>query len=143
VNKNKFAKSMAVAGALVLLSVTPELGRAQSARNNTVQASKPASSRAQSEKDALADVFAGLSYTDEQKAAIDKIRQETKLRRDVVLKDDKLAAEQKDAMLVGYSRMEAGFIYKVLSPEQQRLVRERIRARRVAEQAQKKQLPSG
>jgi Spy/CpxP family protein refolding chaperone len=140
-NKNKFAKSIALAGVVVLLSATP--GRAQSAAHNTLQTSKPASSRAQSDKDAQADVFAGLSYTDEQKAAIDKIHQETDLRRDAVRKDDKLAAEQKDAMLVGYSRMEFGFIYKVLSPEQQRVVRERIRARRVVEQGQKKQLPSG
>jgi hypothetical protein len=143
-NKNKLAKSIAVVGALVLLSVTPELGRAQSAPHHTVQASRPgASARAQSNTDALADVFAGLSYTDEQKAAIDKIRQETDSRKAAVLKDDKLATEQKDAMVAGYSHMEFGFMYKVLSPDQQRLVREKIRARRAAEQAQKKQLPSG
>ena len=139
--RNRFPKSIALAGVVVLLSATPS--RAQSAPHHSVQASRPASSRAQSDKDAQADVFAGLSYTDEQKAAIDKIRQETDLRRDAVRKDNTMAAEQKDAMLVGYSRMEFSFIYKVLSPEQQRLVRERIRARRVAEQAQKKQLPSG
>jgi hypothetical protein len=82
-----------------------------------------------------------LSYTDEQKAQIDTIRQDTKSRKEVVAKDDKLTADQKDAMLLGYTRMEYGRIYKVLSPEQQRQVRQRIRARRTADQAAQKKQP--
>jgi hypothetical protein len=100
-----------------------------------------ASGGAQAKRDTLPpDDFAGLTYTDEQKAEIDKIRLDTKSRKAVVAKDEKLTADQKDAMLLGYTRMEYGRIYKVLSPEQQRQVRQRIRARRTADQtAQKKQ----
>src|SRR5215469_17794696 len=127
-NKNRFAKSVSLALVLFLANVMPELNPEQTSPPSTVQASKPtSSSRAQSERDSRSDVFAGLSYTEEQKAAIDKIHQETASRTDVVLKDNKLAADQKDAMLVGYSRMEFAFMYKVLTPEQQRQVRERIR----------------
>ena len=85
--------------------------------------------------------FAGLIYTDEQKAEIDKILKTTEANKDVVLKDGKLNADQKDALLVGYSRMEYGSVYKVLSPEQQRLVRQRILARRSADQAAQKRQP--
>jgi Spy/CpxP family protein refolding chaperone len=61
----------------------------------------------------------------------------------VVARDQKLTADQKDAMLLGYTRMESGRIYKVLTPEQRKEVNQRIRARRAAEQAtQQKQPPA-
>jgi Spy/CpxP family protein refolding chaperone len=44
-------------------------------------------------------------------------------------------------MLEGYVRMERGQVFNLLTPEQQKEVRERIRARRVAEQESKKQSP--
>ena len=85
------------------------------------------------------DDFAGLKYTDEQKAKIDQIHQDMKSRMDAVVKDGKLTAEQRDAMLAGYGRMERSQVYKVLTSEQQKEVLKRIRARRVAEQEEKKQ----
>jgi len=89
----------------------------------------------------LEDDFAALNYTDEQKVEIEKIRQDTKLHRDAVEKDDKLTADQKDAMLVGYNRLEYGMIYKVLTPQQKKQVREKIHARRVADQSAPKKTP--
>jgi|ERR1700719_2206848 len=142
-NKNRFAKPAAVAAGLIFVWAAPGLTCAQSAPPRPVQTSTLSSTGAQANKDSFpADDFAGLSYTDEQKAEIDKIRLDTKSRKAVVAKDEKLTSDQKDAMLLGYTRMEYGRIYKVLSPEQQRQVRQRVRARRTADQAaQKKQQP--
>lgn len=76
------------------------------------------------------DDFAGLHYTDDQKAQIRKIREDFKARMDAVAKSDKLSPEQKGAMLQGYAHMERGEVYKVLSPDQQMEVRKRTLARR-------------
>ena len=38
-------------------------------------------------------------------------------------------------MLLGYTRMEYGEMFKVLTPEQQKQVRQKIHARRAADQA--------
>jgi Spy/CpxP family protein refolding chaperone len=142
-NNNRFAKTVAVAAGLIFLWVAPGLTRAQSASPRSVQISKVAPTGAQANRDSLPpDDFAGLSYTDEQKAEIEKIRLDTKSRKAVAAKDEKLTADQKDAMLLGYTRMEYGRIYKVLSPEQQRQVRQRIHARRAADEAAKKKQPS-
>jgi hypothetical protein len=141
-NKHRFAKPVAIAAGLIFLWAAPGLTRAQSASPRPVQTSKVASAGAQAKRDVLPpDDFAGLTYTDEQKAEIDKIRLDTKSRKAVVAKDEKLTADQKDAMLLGYTRIEYGRIYKVLSPEQQRQVRQRIRARRTADQAAQKKQP--
>lgn len=100
-------------------------------------------SAAQPQRGTLEDDFAGMSFTDDQQQQINKIRQETAARRDVVSKDTKLTADQKDAMIVGYSRMEYVAIFKVLTPEQQKQVRMKISARHAADQvARKKQSPS-
>ena len=59
-----------------------------------------------------------------------------------VVKDEKLSEDQKDAMLDGFRRMERGQVFKLLTPEQQKEVRERVRARRAAEQEEKKKRQS-
>jgi GH24 family phage-related lysozyme (muramidase) len=82
------------------------------------------------------DDFAGFQYTDEQQARIDQIHQDVKSRRDAVVKDEKLTAEQRDAMLAGYQRMERSQVYKVLNSQQRKEVLRRIRARQAAEQAE-------
>jgi len=69
-----------------------------------------------------------LTLTADQKAKIDEIHQKTKSRLDAVVKDEKLDADQKGAMLVGYRRLENGQIFNLLTPEQRIVVRERIRA---------------
>jgi len=144
-NKNPFATPVALAAGLILLCAAPGLIGAQAASPSPAQAPNMAAQAPQAKKDSPPpDDFAGLTYTDEQKAEIEKIRQDTLKRKEAVAKDEKLSADQKDAMVLGYTRLEYGGIYKVLTLDQQRLVRQRIRARRAADEAaRKKQPPSG
>ena len=88
------------------------------------------------------DYFAGLKFTDDQQPKIDEVRRNMKLRTDAVANDPKLDAEQKGAMLAGLRRMENGQIFKLLSPEQQKEVREKIRAQRAGPQGAKEEQPS-
>jgi len=137
--KNRLAKPVAVAAGFIFLLTAPGMARTQSAPPGAFQTPTAVSPGAQ---DYPADDFAGLSFTDEQKAEIDKIRKDSASRKEVVAKDEKLTSDQKDAMILGYARLEYGSIFKVLSPEQQRQVRQKIRARKAAEQAtQSKQPP--
>jgi Spy/CpxP family protein refolding chaperone len=139
-NKNRFARPAAVAAGFVFMWAAPGLTRAQS-RPPGPQTPNVASPGAQPQTNSL-EVFGGLHYTDDQKKEIDQIHRETKSSRDVVEKTETLTADQKDAMLAGYDRLEYGRIYRVLTPEQRRQVSQRIRARRAAEQvAPKNQSP--
>ena len=79
-----------------------------------------------------AEYFEGLDYTPEQKAQIDKIQHDAEMRKAVVVKDQKLDQDQKDAMLAGFTKLEYGAIFKVLTPEQQRQVREKVKAHQAA-----------
>lgn len=135
--KTRIAISM-VAAQFMILTATPGLIRAQSPGPQVAQ---PSASTTQ--MDPYAESFAGLTYTDEQKEAISKIRQDIESRKAVVKKTDKLTPDQKDAMLTGYARMEYSQIYdKVLTPAQKKLVSTRIHASRAAAKAeQKKQAP--
>jgi len=72
------------------------------------------------------DFFAGLSLSDDQKAKIDRIKEETKSHIEVVKKDEKLGPDVKDAMVTGYYRIENSKILAVLTPDQQREVRKRL-----------------
>lgn len=132
--KTLIAKSLAVVGPLVILMAAQGLDRTQSPESREAQ---PAVS-SQPQGDPYAESFQGLTYTNAQKEAISKIRQDTDSRKALVLKSDKLDADQKNAMLTGYTRMEYESIYKVLTPEQKKLVSARIRARRAADQASQK-----
>ena len=135
---NRLAKPVAVATGFILLCAASGMARVQSATPSPMQTPKVASQESQAKKDAApADDFAGLNYTDEQKAEIEKIHQTTRTNKEAVAKDSKLTPEQKDAMLTGYTRMEYGQIYRVLSTEQKREVQRRIRARRAADHAER------
>jgi murein tripeptide amidase MpaA len=142
-NKNRFAKRLAVATGFFFLFAAPGLTRAQSNTPGPVQTPRRASPAARPTSDAgPVDDFAGLKYTDDQQAKIDQIHQNIKSRMDAVVKDERLNADQKAAMLQGLQRMERGDIYKVLTTDQQATVRKGLLARRAAEQGQKqKQLP--
>jgi Spy/CpxP family protein refolding chaperone len=114
-----------------------------------VQAQGPApqsakgSGTADSQHDIYAQAFAGLTYADEQKESISKIRQDIESRKAAVRKDDKLADDVKDNMLSGYMRIEYSLIYKELTPEQKKQVSSRMHALRAAEQAaQKRRVPA-
>ena len=60
-------------------------------------------------------------------------------RKDVVIKSEKLNADQKGAMIAGLGRMERGEIAKLLTPEQQREVLKKARAVQAGAQEEKKQ----
>ena len=141
-SRNRIAEPVVVAVGLMLLIAAPGWANTQNAQSvaaNAPSAALPGQSKVTA---TLEDDFAGLNYTDEQKAAIDRIHRDSATHKAVVAKDADLTPDQKDAMLVGYTRMEYGMIFRVLTPEQQREVRKKIQTRKVAQQtARAKQLP--
>ena len=143
-NKNRFAKRVAVAAGFLFLCAAPGLTRAQSSPPSPAPTSRKTLPAARPKKDTRpTDDFAGLQYTDDQKARIDQIHQDMKSRMDAVPKDEKLTAEQRDAMLAGYQRMERSQVFKVQTTQQRKEVLRRARARRAPEQEeQKKQFPT-
>jgi murein tripeptide amidase MpaA len=142
-NKNRFTKRLAVAAGLFFLCAAPGLTRAQSSPPGSAQTRRKASPAARPTSDTgPVDDFAGLKYTDDQQAKIDQIHQNIKVRIDAVVKDDKLNADQKAAMVQGLQRMERSEVYKALTTEQQATVRKVMLARRAADQADRqKQSP--
>jgi hypothetical protein len=76
-----------------------------------------------------------LTFTPEQQAKIRRIHQDFKSRREAVVQDDKLSADQKQAMMEGFHRLENGEVFKVLTPDQQKQIRESAAARRTADKA--------
>lgn len=121
---NAIAKSLAIAAQIAILLSSAGLTRAQSATPQIVQ---PSASQG-SQPDPYAAAFAGLTYSDAQKEAIRKIREDIASRKAVVRKSDKLTDDQKNAMLTGYTRMEYSLIYKELTPEQKKKVSLRMHA---------------
>jgi len=137
--KNRFRRSFVAAAGFTVLGAV--LIRAQSGSHGPVASDTLTSSEADSRRDFLsADDFALLTYSSEQKATIDKIHQDIKARMRAVARDERLNADQKDAMLQGYTRIEYRRVYAVLTPEQQMQIRNSVRARREADQAAKKKL---
>jgi hypothetical protein len=139
----RFAKRLGVAVGFVLLCAAEGLAGVQGSQPRRVQRPPNTSRTVQPRKEISPDDdFAGLKFTGEQQAKIDKIHQDIESRMDVVQKTDKLRPEQKNGMLEGYRRIERAQIFEVLTPEQQTEVRKRARARRAATlEEQKKKSP--
>jgi Spy/CpxP family protein refolding chaperone len=143
-NQRRLAKPVFFAAGLFFLFTVPALTRAQSSPPPPTAIPHKTSPTARAKKAPVAtDIFAGLQYTEDQKAKISKIHQDMKSRMDAVVEDDKLSPEQKDAFLQGFERMERGEVYKVLTPEQKMEVRKRLQALRQEAQKdlEKKKLP--
>ena len=142
-NKNPLTNRLPVA-ALFLLCAVPGLVRGQGASAPATLAVPHTTPTGAQPRKALspADDFAGLEYTDEQKAKIDAIQKDVKSRADIVIKDKILTQDQKEAMLAGYQRTERSEIYRMLTPEQQAEVRKKIAARRTAEKEARLNRPS-
>jgi Spy/CpxP family protein refolding chaperone len=135
-NKGRFAKPVAVAAGLFFLATVPALTRGQSSPTPPAEIPQTTSPPPRATKaQRPTDIFAGLQYTEDQKAKIEKIRQDMNSRRDAVIKDTKLNPDQKDAFFQGFDRMERREIYEVLTPEQKTEVGKRMAAER--QQAQK------
>jgi len=134
--KYRFAKSATAVAGWIILLVTSGLANTPNTPNtpsNAAQSRKPARSVAQAKAEPVpANDFDGLDYTEEQKAEMSKIHREIEANKAAVVKDDKLNEDQKNAMLVGYTRMEYGRTYQVLTPAQQKTVRQRMNARKAA-----------
>ena len=138
-SKNRIAKRVAVAAGFLFLCAPPGLTRAQSSPPTPAPTPRKTLLAARPKKDTRpTDDFAGLNLTDHQKAQIDQVHQSMKTSRDAVVKDEKLTADQRNAMLEGYERMERGQVFELLTTEQRKEVRERIRARRAAEHVEQK-----
>jgi hypothetical protein len=87
------------------------------------------------------DDLAGLKYTDDQKSKIDQIHHDMKSKMDIVVKDEALNSDQKQAMLEGFARMERRQVLLVLTPDQLAEVRKKALARRAEEMKQRQQAP--
>ena len=151
-DRNRIAKGVALAVAFLFLGATPGLTRQQSAPSSSPpQSAAPAPVQTaphaatpgvRPKREATPeDDFAGLTYTDEQKAKIDKIRETAKMRADAIKRDEKLNPDQKQAMLDGYRRMEIREMFGVLTPEQQAEVRKKALARQAQQQKRQQQKP--
>jgi hypothetical protein len=115
------------------------LAQTHSALPVAVQSQSAARPGTQSKGDAYPlNDFAGLNYSDGQKAEMDKIHRDMESRKAMVAKDQTLTPDQKDAMLLGYTRMEYVQDYKVLLPDQQKLVRQRLLSRKASSQSGQK-----
>jgi Spy/CpxP family protein refolding chaperone len=133
-SKDAFVKTVVAAGGfLFFLCAAPKLALAQP---NQPGAAPPAPLKSalppRGKSAAAPDLLEGLTLTNDQKAKIDQIREETKSRLAAVANNKKLSPEAADAFLRGYQRMENGKILEVLTPEQQQEVRKRIAAFRAA-----------
>ena len=134
-NRNRVGKRVLVACGLLLLLVVPGLVGSQSNSSEAPATPHPASPAAAPKRDTRPiDDFAGLTFTDDQKAKIAEIRQNAKLRREAVVKNERLTQGQKDVTLERLQSLESSEIFKVLAPDQQAEVRKRIMARHAAEQ---------
>ena len=138
-SKFEFVKTVIAAGGFLFLCAAPELALGQSSQPSAAAPApmKPAS--APRGKSAPPDLLEGLTLSDDQKAKIGQIRQDTKSRLAALNSDKNLSPEAADAMRLGYQRLENGKILEVLTPEQQQQVRKRIAAWRAA--AEKPQYP--
>ena len=138
-NMNRFTRLVPIAIWMICVLASRRPAGAYRTPKAAMQAPDAASPASRAKPDRLpSDDFAGLDYTDDQKAEIAKIHQNAESRKALIAKDEKLSSEQRAAMLEGYARFEYASVYKVLTPEQRRQVNQRVRARRAAAQKEQK-----
>ena len=132
-SKLAFVKTVVAAGGLLFLCAAAELALGQSTQPGAAPPAPMNSVLAPRGKSAAPpDLLQGLTLADDQKAKIEKIREETKSHLAAVANDNKLSPEAADAMRRGYQRFENVKILEVLTPEQQQEVRKRVAALRAA-----------
>ena len=131
--KIAFVKTVVAAGGFLFLCAASELALGQSSQPGAAAPAPMKSASALRGKSAAPpDLLAGLTLTDDQKAKIDQIREETQSHLAAVATDKKLSPEAADAMRRGYQRFENGKILEVLTLEQQQEIHRRIAAWRAA-----------
>ena len=120
---------MLVVYGFLLLLVAPGLVGSQSNSSEAPATPHPALPGAPPKGEARSnDDFAGLTFTGDQKAKIAQIRQNAGLRREAVVKNEKLSQGQKEVTLEGLQRIENSEIFRLLTPDQQAEVRKRMMA---------------
>ncbi len=139
-NDNGLAKRRVIAAGFLFLCAATGLSRGQSSPTGAAPPSVKSSPALPRGNTSPPDFFAGLAFTDDQKAKIDQIHQDTKSRLEAVNQDQKLSPEAKEAMLGGYHRIENGKIFEVLTPDQQQEVRKRASAWRASARQRQSQL---
>jgi Spy/CpxP family protein refolding chaperone len=147
-NDNGLVKRRAIAAGFLFLCAATGLSSGQSSAPGAAVRPVTTSPALPGNDTSRPDFFAGLALTDDQAAKIDQIHKDTKSRQEAVERDQKMSADAKEAMLVGYRRLEDGKIFEVLTPAQQREVSKRVSAWRTAarqrqSQLQQSQLPEG
>jgi hypothetical protein len=143
-NMNRLVIRATAVAELFFLSAAPGLMGAQVTQPALVQPQRIASPAAPPMRDTrITEDFAGLKFTDDQKEKIGEVHQHMTMRKDAVIKSDKLNAEQKEAMVAGLGRMERGQIVKLLTPEQLKEVLKKVRSGHEATQEEetKRSLP--
>ena len=130
-SKSALLKAVAAAGGFLFLCAAPELALGQSSQPGAAPPA-PTKSAVVPHRGSPPDLLAGLTLTDDQKAKIDQVREDTKSRLAAVANDKKLSPEAADAMFQGLQRVENSKIYEVLTPEQRVAVRKRMAAWRAA-----------
>jgi Spy/CpxP family protein refolding chaperone len=132
-SKIAFLKTVVATGGLLflILSAAPQSALGQSIQSGAAPPA-PLNSVPRGKSAGSHDLLQGLTLADEQKAKIDKIREETKSRVAAVANDKRLSPEVADAFRTGYQRSENVKILEVLTPQQRQEVRKRIDAWRAA-----------
>jgi Spy/CpxP family protein refolding chaperone len=135
-NKHRFVGQLAVASGFFFLCSAPWLTAGQSIPPSPQRAPQAASPAASQGNDAgETDPYAGMEFTPEQRAKIGQIHKEFKVKRETVIKDDKLDEDKKGAFITGLKRLENAEVMKVLTPEQQKVAKARDHSRREAQKA--------
>jgi hypothetical protein len=133
-SKIAFVKTVVAAGGFLFLCAAPELALGQSSQPGAVPPAPMKSGPAPGGRSAAPpDLLEGLTLSDDQKAKIAQIREDTKSRLAGMANDKKLDPGAADAMRRGYERLENGRILEVLTLEQQQQVRKRIAAWRTTQ----------
>lgn len=142
-NKSKLTKQLAVAFWLLFAFAVATPTKAQNDPTAPAQIQRVTRHVARPMQDARPkDDLDSVTLTDDQKARIDKIRQDMMDRMDLVIKDRSLNEDRKRTMIDGLRRMESNQIFQVLTPEQRSEVRTKILERRAAAQQESNGQPA-
>jgi Spy/CpxP family protein refolding chaperone len=127
-NNYRVARKMAGLAAVLGLSILPVTMRAQSSSSGPAQDQNQAAPAQQ--PDHKGGAMEALNLTDDQKAQMKQIHQDTKSRIDAVNNDSTLSADQKAAKTKQIRHAAHKQMKKVLTPEQRQAMRARARARK-------------
>ncbi len=130
---NRITKQVAVTASFMLLSMFPALSRAQNTAPDTAQEQSQAMP---AQREGKGDFLADLNLTDDQKAQIKQIREGARSQADAVKNDSSLSADQKEAKLKTIHRDTHEQVGKVLTPEQRKMMHEKMHERRESKQQQ-------